>query len=278
MKNKMSKIIVVLGLAIAIFGSLFGMGTVKADNIFSIMLKDAQSNPIQTSQDIRISLWNVYKQRPEDINSDGSINTSASHYGGYQYVYTIVPDDDSYFTKSTYGLVNIDHEDFPGYPAIGPFNAYLQLEFKNHGASDTNYKIYDFVDDQPWNNVERLLVDKLASYYTLEAGPQTNWNTFVIDANNNAPTAVKLQFGETLGEFLQWSKANVRFELSDNLYVDGSVELNGKLDFNLNQMVEARLENLASAPTCDNNSKGRIFYNTTDNLPYYCNGTGWNQL
>ena len=278
MEKKMSKIIVVLGLVMAVSGLLFGMGAVKAENSLSIVLKDSQGNPVKTAQDIRISLWNVYKQRPEDLNPDGSINTSASHYGIYQHVFTITPDGDGYFVEGTYGLVNIDYDDLQDFPMIGPYNAFLQLEYKNHGDPDTSYQIHDFIDDQPWNNVERLLIDPLASFYTLEAGPQTNWNTFVIDANNNAPTAIKLQFGETLNEFLQWSKTNVRFELSDNLFVDGSLTLNGHLDFGLNEMVNARLENLASAPTCDSNSKGRLYYNTGDNLPYYCNGTGWNQL
>ena len=281
MKREMSKIIIVLGLVIAVIGLPLGIGTAKANKI-SIILKDSsidsKSNPIQSAQDIRISLWNVYKQRPGDLNPDGSINTSASHYGGYQTVFTVTPDNDRYFTKGTYGLVNIDYGALPDFPVIAPFNAYLQMEYKNHGDPDTSYQIYDFMDDLPWNNVERLLIDPQASYYTLEAGPQTNYNTFTLDANNNAPTAVKLQFGETLAEYLQWNIANIRFELSDNLYIDGSLTLNGHLDFGLNEMVNARLENLDRAPDCDEKSMGRLYFNTSDNLPYYCNGNDWRQL
>ena len=47
------------------------------------------------------------------------------------------------------------------------------------------------------------------------------------------------------------------------------------LDLALNQLIAARLENLASAPTA---ALGRIYYNTTDKFIYYHDGTSWQQV
>ncbi len=47
------------------------------------------------------------------------------------------------------------------------------------------------------------------------------------------------------------------------------------LDLALNQLLQARLENLATAPTP---SPGRVYWNTTDKLVYYYDGTSWQAL
>lgn len=44
------------------------------------------------------------------------------------------------------------------------------------------------------------------------------------------------------------------------------------LDLTLNQLLQARLENLASAPA---HAIGRVYFNTTDKLIYYSDGTTW---
>jgi hypothetical protein len=237
-------------------------------------------NPITTALDLRVSLWDAYDVKSGEVNPDGSINALARHYGWYQTTYTITPQENGSFTPydSRPGYYNVELSTIAGFPVIGPINAYLQLEYKYPAEPDTAYRIFDFMDDAPWNNVTRFLIDPNATWYVLDAGPKTNWNTFTLDGNNNAPTDIKLEFGDTLKEYLQWSKANVRFELSDSLYVGGYLEVSSHIDFNLNEAKEMRLENLALAPTCDSNSKGRLYYNTGDNLPYFCNGTGWGQL
>jgi hypothetical protein len=244
----------------------------------TMVFSDSEGNPIKTALDLRISLWDDYYVRSGDINSDGSINTAAKHYGYYQTTKTATPDQGYIGNTLTQGYYVLDLASLPDFPLIGPINPYLQVEYKYPSEPDTAYRIYDFYNDPPWNNVTRLLIDPSASYYVLDAGPATKWNTFTLDANDNAPTAIVLQFGETLGKQLKWDIANVRFELTGDFKIDGSLALGGPLDFSLFEMKNARLENLASAPACDSGSKGRLYYNTGDNLPYYCNGTGWNQL
>lgn len=100
----------------------------------------------------------------------------------------------------------------------------------------------------------------------------------VVNADDEASTGFGYQFGTTLNESLLWNNASTRFEFSDDLFVNGGIETAGDIDLNLNQMVEAKLENLASAPTCNAGSKGRIYFNTTSSLFYVCDGTTWLSL
>lgn len=243
-------------------------------------LLDGNGNPITTAQDIRISLWATYDVRSGEIDGNGDIDTNTTHYGGYQTTFTITPDgDNAFIARHQTGFYKLYIKDLVSFPdPLGSNNVFLQLEYKNQGAANTNYQVYDFVDDPPWQNVSRYLLVSNVSYYTYDAGPQTYNNTFTLDGNNNAATEITLQFGETLAESLKWSKVNVRFELSDNLYIDGTLTLNGNLDFAAFELINARVENLSVAPTCDATAKGRLYYNTGDNLIYFCNGTGWNQL
>lgn len=89
-------------------------------------------------------------------------------------------------------------------------------------------------------------------------------NTFTLDGDDTGGD-ITLQFGATLAELLQWDSANSRFSLSSSL------------DLQSNELVGARVENLASAPTCDGTKLGQIYYNTTDKLTYSCDGAGvWN--
>ncbi len=239
---------------------------------------DGGGNPITTALDLRISLWDAYDTRSEDIDINGDIDINATHYGDYQTTFTITPDGDGYFIPITYGYYKLELNTLPSFPDISPFNAYLQVEYKNQGDPNTNYQIYDFVDDPPFQNVTRQLIDENSTYYTFDAGPRTNWNIFTIDANNNATTEIKLEFGETLAEYLQWSKTNVRFELSDDLFIDGGLTVNDDIDLNLNELIEFRLENLTSPPTCDTNAEGRLYYNSNNNNAYVCSGTSWKQI
>lgn len=46
------------------------------------------------------------------------------------------------------------------------------------------------------------------------------------------------------------------------------------IDLNLNQLLNAVVQNLASAPT-SGNKKGRVYFDTSANLPYWYNGSAW---
>lgn len=87
-------------------------------------------------------------------------------------------------------------------------------------------------------------------------------NNLILDADDSGGD-ISLQFGATLGETIRWNAANVRFEISDNL------------DFLGNQLINARLENLAAAPTCDASAAGRQYFDTGSGSTFTCNGTTW---
>ncbi|HMR01185.1 MAG TPA: hypothetical protein PKA32_02235, partial [Candidatus Gracilibacteria bacterium] len=79
-------------------------------------------------------------------------------------------------------------------------------------------------------------------------------------------------------ESLQWDIASGRFDFSDDLNVNGGIEVASDIDFNLNESIELRVENLASAPTCDGSSIGRVYQNTTDGNTYACDGSSFQIL
>ncbi len=76
-------------------------------------------------------------------------------------------------------------------------------------------------------------------------------NNVLFDADDTGGD-IQLQFGNALGETLQWDGTNSRFSLSDDL------------DFADNELVNIRIENQAVAPTCDGTGLGKIYFNTTD--------------
>ena len=89
-------------------------------------------------------------------------------------------------------------------------------------------------------------------------------NNLTLDGDNTGGD-VQLQFGATLAESLEWDSANSRFSLSDDL------------DFSGNELVNIRIENLATPPVCGATEEGKIYFNTTDKLTYSCDGAGvWN--
>lgn len=179
-----------------------------------LTFRDGLGDPITTTLDVRISLWDTYDVRSGDIDGSGNINTSATHYGGYQDTKTITPNE-----RGTYKIPTNVLTSFPD--AIEISKAFLQLEYKAQGAPNTDYQVYDFVDDPPWQNISRYLLIDEASYYTADAGPRTNYNTFTLDSNNNASSAIKLEFGETLANSLSYNITNDWFELDDGLKITG---------------------------------------------------------
>lgn len=183
---------------------------------------DGNQDPITTALDLRISLWDIYEVRNGDIDGNGDINTSATHYGGYQTTTTITPDEEGRFIpRYKYGFYKLYTKNLTDFPAITLSNYYLQLEYKAQGAPNTSYQIYDFVNDPPYNNISRHKILDAVAYTTSDAGPQTIYNTFTLDGNNNAASEIKLQFGEILAKSLSYSVTNNWFVLDDRLNVTG---------------------------------------------------------
>lgn len=103
---------------------------------------------------------------------------------------------------------------------------------------------------------------------------------FIADDHAAANSTGVLNLGRNSSnwESLQWNTGTLRFDLSDDLNVSGGIEVAGNIDFNLNQALEARVENLASAPTCNAGATGQVYQNTTDGNTYACDGTSFQIL
>lgn len=100
----------------------------------------------------------------------------------------------------------------------------------------------------------------------------------ILDADNDAPGNIVIQFGETLAETLEWNSTDTRFDLSDDLNISGGLEVSDDIDLNLNELVEVRTENLSSAPTCNAGSAGRQYYDTDEDLLYFCDSVVWRRF
>lgn len=103
---------------------------------------------------------------------------------------------------------------------------------------------------------------------------------FAADDHTAASSTGTLNLGRisSAWESLIWNTSTSRFDLSDDLNLNGGLEATANIDLNSNQLQEARLENLSSAPTCNSGATGRIYSNTTSNTSYVCNGTVFQNL
>jgi hypothetical protein len=102
-------------------------------------------------------------------------------------------------------------------------------------------------------------------------------NSFTLDQDDTTGD-VTLQFGATLGENLKWNELDNRFELSDDLFIDGSLTLNGLLDFDQNEAVNMVLHQGTSFPAgvgVPIPVTGQTFYRTDLNTMYIYDGTQW---
>lgn len=91
-------------------------------------------------------------------------------------------------------------------------------------------------------------------------------SAFQIDSEDASTDFIDLEFGASLDAKLRFDVINDKFRL------------NRATDFGGNQIENVRVENLASAPTCDGAATGRVYFNTTDSLTYICNGATWEPL
>ena len=97
----------------------------------------------------------------------------------------------------------------------------------------------------------------------------------VIDSDDTSTGDVYLQFGSALAETLRWDSVNLEFDLSDDLNVDGGIEVAGDIDFNQNAALELVLEQGVAFPVVPAPLEGQKFYRTDLNQEFVFNGTDW---
>ncbi len=87
----------------------------------------------------------------------------------------------------------------------------------------------------------------------------------IIDENDQSGD-LKLQFGNSLNEYILWDSNDLNFEFSN------SIDLGG------NQIKNFRAENTNPAPTCDASRSGRMYFDTVSAGSFVCNGSEWEQI
>jgi len=119
------------------------------------------------------------------------------------------------------------------------------------------------------------------SYYSVSTSNDTanldgtDSNIFTLDQDDTGGD-VTLEFGNTLAESLKWDSANSRFVLSDDLFLDGGLTLNGDLDFDQNQAVNMVLHQGTSFPATP--VEGQTFYRTDSDTMYIYDGSQWVEM
>lgn len=187
-------------------------------------LGDALTGPLQ----LRMSLWSRYDVKNDDILSSGALNTTSPYYGGFQTSF-VVSDSEIMSIAGRGGLYSIYLPGIDGFPEdLDSNSAYLQVEvMETPGGEDTDYVLYDFINDAPDQIITRLQIFERTSTISFDPGQGTYFDSFEIDNNDDATTEISLIFGRVLQERLTWDIANDYFFLSDALVVDGNVNVQG---------------------------------------------------
>lgn len=96
----------------------------------------------------------------------------------------------------------------------------------------------------------------------------TNDNNFYLDKDDSAVggETLDLQFGIS-------RDARLRFDITTDTFF-----LNRNLNLEDLELESLRLENLASAPTCDGTTIGKVYYNTSTSTAQICNGSTWEDI
>ena len=112
-----------------------------------------------------------------------------------------------------------------------------------------------------------LLVPTEASatllFFTEEDG--TVADTYHLDLNDSADN-IQLEFGSSSG-------AQLEYDVNEDEF-----SINRDVDFLENEALNFRVENLATADTCDATVKGMLYHDTVNFHSYICDGTEWDQI
>ena len=120
------------------------------------------------------------------------------------------------------------------------------------------------------DGVDVAAVGAQAHDQNTDTGSSTN--TYTLDTDDTGGD-VSITFGTTLAEIIKWEDASSRFNISDDLYVGGTLEINGNLDFNQNQATEMVLDKGTSFPGTP--VEGQTFYRSDLDSFYIYDGSSW---
>ncbi len=270
-----------------------GVTTAPYTVTYTAKLNDSGGNPITTAHTVRFSLWTDADYDGTDIDGAGNINVAAVGYAFWQEEHTVTPNADGIFTVQL-GSVT----DFPNFNS--DLEKFLQVEVKADADLPTAYEVLDpdgvttnTTDRKSFNsvpfavnsdtldnrdagtdpgNIPFLNTSGLLNFDLLPGGSENE--TFILDVDNTIETAgtgsIILQFGDTLGKFLEydldaaWFNFNDDVNITGDLFVDG-VDI-GPSDQSL--IYEAMYaDSVISDDGTANRGKLEVFYDETDGVP-----------
>jgi hypothetical protein len=300
-------LVLCLGLSQAVFAAAPpGTTTAPYTLSYSAKLTTSTGTPVTTTQNVRFSIWSDADSDATDYLANGSINTSATGYTGWQETHTITPDANGLFHVKL-GTTNT----LPNFSAST--QTFLEVDIKDSLLADTAYEVLD-PDGVTTNTTDRQTITSSAyainadtvdnhdtgtsagsipvldsnSHLAIGTMPSgTNADTFVLDADNTigapstAPSTVKLQFGTTLGKTLEYVPASTWFNFNDDVNVTGNLTVTGTINgatvststvgaYNQSLVYDPEYKNMVmQGDGTANNGKLEIFFADTD-------GTGGN--
>ena len=155
-----------------------------------------------------------------DITKTGEINTAAITYAGWQEVHTVTPDRDGNFSIELGSITALPDT----FDALN--QQYLQIEVKVSGADDTTYQLLDVNGDNGADSIDRQAIRSIPFAHQAKYANGSTEETFTIDADDTQTTGqIQLQFGTLLAQFLAYDLDLSKFILSDDLEVQGSIEV-----------------------------------------------------
>ena len=223
---------------------------------YSARLTNTGGTPVTTTKDVRFSLWSDADVDATDFLGSGAIDPAAVGYTGWTETFSVTPDSNGLFQVRLGSTVTLPN--FATSTLV-----HLQVEVKTSGAPLTSYEVLD-PDGSTANVTDRFPLDSAAfainsdtldnrdactTFGTcaagqipfLDAGAQlpvstipggTNNDTFILDNDNTiiGPGAIKLQFGNTLGKFLEYDNALTWFNFNDDVNITGNFTTTGTIN------------------------------------------------
>lgn len=257
--NKFFRTFLTTCLVLVLAGSPWHLALAVDDTTPSVIiyegkLLDAASAPVTSEHSLRFSLWSSEDWQSGDA-SGGDINTSATNYGGWVEEHTVTPD--------SAGIFSIKLGSQTALPSISfTTHKFIQFEIKVSGAPNTSYELMDPTGDNGSDTVDRQTIGSLfyaknterlddkeigtseddivllgsgGTWSISQIPGGTDQDVFILDADDTISGAgtgsITLQFGSTLNKVLSYNIDDTRFELNDDLDIQGSLNISGALQF-----------------------------------------------
>ncbi len=188
-------------------------------------LLDSAGDPIVSSMTFRFSLWSSSDFTGADLTGAGAIEITAPSYSGWQEEHTFTPTSLGTFSRELGSVTPLPNVDFT-------IHKFLQVEIKNSGDADTDYQLMDPTGDDGGDADDRKTIGSIPYAIHAEDAHQTAQDAFLLDADDSAGSGdvIQLQFGDTLGKFLEYDITGGYFRFNDDVLISGDLTVTGLIN------------------------------------------------